>query len=615
MDRVVADVRRFNRRWTQVLGLLDEGLLATEHPLPEARVLYELAQRPDVERAELRATLAIDDSFLSRLLARLQRKRLITTEASPLDGRRRRIVLTPAGRDAARELDDRSVAQIEALIAPLDALGRDALTGAMAEIERLTGDRTTSPVGHAARRHPPRRPRLGGATQRRGVRGRVRVGPTYEALVAQIVADFARDLVADRERVWIAEVDGHRAGCVFCKQRDADTAQLRLLLVDPGPAASGSAGASSTPASTSPAPPATAGSCCGPTTCSSPPAASTSPPASSSSRRSRTTASATTSSGRSGHATSSVRAVFLYGVVNASPDSKQRDSIVATPEEAVARARMLLERGADGIDVGGQGSTDEATVVDWTVEWARLEPIIPALATLGVPLSVDSWRPEVVRRALEAGATVINAADGMQADAMWRVAAEFDVPIVVPFLSGPNPRRWRYVRADPIEALVEFFTDRLRRRRPLRPAPPLHPRSRHRVRPRRRRVERALPLPEARVLEPRRAAPVRPAAVHRAAVEGVTAARGAAGDRRRQGLEYGRSPPTVAGRATSRPDAGGRSVEQRATRVDAGRRQALVPAGGQRSGATSASGVSTKRRSSNSGCGIVSSGDDIVTSS
>jgi dihydropteroate synthase len=153
--------------------------------------------------------------------------------------------------------------------------------------------------------------------------------------------------------------------------------------------------------------------------------------------------------------------VFIYGVVNASPDSKQRDSIIATPAEAVARARMLLERGADGIDVGGQGSTDEATVVDWTVEWARLEPIIPALAALGVSLSIDSWRPEVVRRALESGATVINAADGMQDDAMWRVAADFDVPIVVPFLSGPNPRQLAYVSRDPIDALIEFFTDRL----------------------------------------------------------------------------------------------------------------------------------------------------------
>ena len=66
---------------------------------------------------------------------------------------------------------------------------------------------------------------------------------------------------------------------------------------------------------------------------------------------------------------------------------------------------------------------------------------MPALAALGVDVSIDSWRPEVVRRALEAGATVINAADGMQTDAMWQVAADFDVPIVVPFLSGPEPAR------------------------------------------------------------------------------------------------------------------------------------------------------------------------------
>ena len=138
MGDVVADVRRFNRYWTQVLGLLDDGLLATEHPLPEARVLYELAQRPVAERAELRAVLAIDDSFLSRLLARLQRKGLITSESSPLDGRRRRIVLTPAGQRAARDLDDRSVAQIESLVAPLDDLRRRRLTGAMVEIEHLT---------------------------------------------------------------------------------------------------------------------------------------------------------------------------------------------------------------------------------------------------------------------------------------------------------------------------------------------------------------------------------------------------------------------------------------------------------------------------------------------
>jgi dihydropteroate synthase len=153
--------------------------------------------------------------------------------------------------------------------------------------------------------------------------------------------------------------------------------------------------------------------------------------------------------------------VLLYGVVNASPDSLNADSIAATPEAALARARSLLADGADAIDLGGQGSTDVAEVVDWQAEWSRLEAIVPALATLGVDLSVDTWRPEVARRALQAGATVLNAADGMQADAMWEVAADFDVPIVVPFLSGPNPRQMVMVEADPVEAIVTFFEERL----------------------------------------------------------------------------------------------------------------------------------------------------------
>ncbi len=153
--------------------------------------------------------------------------------------------------------------------------------------------------------------------------------------------------------------------------------------------------------------------------------------------------------------------MFLYGVVNASPDSLNTDSIATTPDAAVARARRLLADGADGIDLGGQGSTDAATVVDWREEWERLAPIVPALAALEVPLSIDSWRPEVVRRALEAGATVLNAADGMQSEAMWDVAAEFDAPIVVPFLSGPDPRQMAHVRRDPVEVIVEFFEARL----------------------------------------------------------------------------------------------------------------------------------------------------------
>jgi dihydropteroate synthase len=154
--------------------------------------------------------------------------------------------------------------------------------------------------------------------------------------------------------------------------------------------------------------------------------------------------------------------MFLYGVVNASPDSLNTDSIATTPDAATRRGEYLLNNGCQGIDLGGQGSTDNATVIPWTDEWARLADIVKALAAFGVPLSIDSWKPEVTRLALQNGATVINAADGMQTEEMWRVAADFSVPIVLPFLSGPNPRQMELVRADPIGVMIEFFEEQLR---------------------------------------------------------------------------------------------------------------------------------------------------------
>jgi dihydropteroate synthase len=155
--------------------------------------------------------------------------------------------------------------------------------------------------------------------------------------------------------------------------------------------------------------------------------------------------------------------VFLYGVVNASPDSLNVDSIVDGPGAAVDRARRLLADGADGIDLGGQGSTDIADVVDDDVEWRRLRDLIGPLAALGVPLSVDTWRPSVARRALAAGVTVLNAADGLQKPEMLAVAADAGCEVVLPFLSGPDPKRMVLVEGDPVDALVAFFDAALAR--------------------------------------------------------------------------------------------------------------------------------------------------------
>jgi dihydropteroate synthase len=157
----------------------------------------------------------------------------------------------------------------------------------------------------------------------------------------------------------------------------------------------------------------------------------------------------------------------LYGVINASPDSLHADSIVSNVASALARAQWLFANGANHIDLGGQGSTDIAEVTDPEVEWSRLRDIVPALAAFVAEhdgeLSVDSWRPSVMARALDAGATVINAADGLQEDAMIELAAEREVPIVLPFLSGPDPRHMEHVKGDPVEVLVDWFTHALAR--------------------------------------------------------------------------------------------------------------------------------------------------------
>src|ERR671930_471471 len=97
MDRVDA-VRSFNRFYTRRIGALRQGFLDTPHSLTEARVLFELGRRGSAEVSDLRTELDIDAGQLSRLLTRLERRRLLKRERSTADGRRQTVRLTPSGR-------------------------------------------------------------------------------------------------------------------------------------------------------------------------------------------------------------------------------------------------------------------------------------------------------------------------------------------------------------------------------------------------------------------------------------------------------------------------------------------------------------------------------------
>ncbi len=232
MSQRATALRAFNRFYTRVIGVLGEGLLRTPYSLAEARVIYELGLREETDVARLRAELAIDRGHLSRMLARFEDGGLVTRTRSSADRRRQVVRLTDRGRDQRAMLDARSAGEAEALLAGVDEGGQRRLIAAMATIAAELGP--PAPARTVLIRGP-RPGDVGWVIQRHGELYAREYGwdASFEALVARIAAEFAGGHDPDRERAWIAEVDGTPAGCIFCVRRDDETAQLRLLLVEP----------------------------------------------------------------------------------------------------------------------------------------------------------------------------------------------------------------------------------------------------------------------------------------------------------------------------------------------------------------------------------------------
>lgn len=233
VDESVSEVRSFNRFYTNVIGVLQEHLLQSPYSLTEVRVMFELAQRGETDLVVLRRDLGLDAGYLSRIIARLEAEALATRRRSPDDGRRQLLILTTKGRRAFAALDRRSAREVSALLGRLGEDEQRRLLGAMAAIRSLLGDHP--PAAGTLVLRPPRPGDLGWVVARNGALYAQEQGwnEHYEALVARIVADYAAEHDPRREAAWIAELDGAPVGSVFCVRRDDDTAQLRLLLVDP----------------------------------------------------------------------------------------------------------------------------------------------------------------------------------------------------------------------------------------------------------------------------------------------------------------------------------------------------------------------------------------------
>jgi DNA-binding MarR family transcriptional regulator/GNAT superfamily N-acetyltransferase len=229
----IGTVRQFNRFFTRQIGVLREGLLHSPYSLTEARILFELGQSNQVTASKLGRELGLDAGYLSRILARLEQQGLLEKVRSENDGRQLLLSLTAAGREAFALLDQRSREEVAEMLEDLSEEDQQHLLKAMQTIESLLSNGFKFSEPFVLRPHEPGD--MGWVTHRHGVLYAQEYGwdEHFEALVAQIVADFINHYNPARERCWIAEMDGEIIGSVFVVQSSETVAKLRLLLVEP----------------------------------------------------------------------------------------------------------------------------------------------------------------------------------------------------------------------------------------------------------------------------------------------------------------------------------------------------------------------------------------------
>ncbi len=233
-DMHVTALRGFNRFYTSRIGVLNP-YLGSELSLTEVRVLYELAHRDQPTATELAQDLALDTGYLSRILRRFENKGWLARVPSPADARQSLLALTPAGHKAFAPLQQKSREEAAHLLAPLSDGDRHQLITAMDRVQRLLDPASARGKTPVALLRDPQPGDMGWVVQQHGEIYAREYGwnAEFEALVADIVAQYMRNHQPAWERCWMAELDGERVGSVFVVRKSKTVAQLRMLILTP----------------------------------------------------------------------------------------------------------------------------------------------------------------------------------------------------------------------------------------------------------------------------------------------------------------------------------------------------------------------------------------------
>ena len=150
------------------------------------------------------------------------------------------------------------------------------------------------------------------------------------------------------------------------------------------------------------------------------------------------------------------------GVVNITPDSFSDGGLYASTDNAVLHAVRLIEEGADILDIGGESTRPGSAPVGVEEELRRVLPVVQALENKGIPISVDTSKPEVMRATIKAGVTMINDINALQSPGALEVVADGDVAVCLMHMQGKP----KYMQSDPqykdvITEIKDFLQQRI----------------------------------------------------------------------------------------------------------------------------------------------------------
>jgi dihydropteroate synthase len=162
---------------------------------------------------------------------------------------------------------------------------------------------------------------------------------------------------------------------------------------------------------------------------------------------------------RCGHYQMALERPLIMGIVNLTPDSFSGDGLVGDVDSAIRSARCQFEAGADILDIGAESSRPGAIPTPEAEELRRLLPVLSEVATWGVPISIDTYKPKVMAAALSAGAVMINDITGMTDPEAVSIVAQSECGVCIMHMQGaPGTMQQAPLYSDVVKDVYQFLS-------------------------------------------------------------------------------------------------------------------------------------------------------------